>query len=85
MLASAYRRSLELASTQGIRTLAFPAISAGVYGYPMREAAQIALHTTLTYLQDHPEIEMARFVLFGSPAYEVYQAVWDDILSKGRA
>ena len=85
LLASAYRRSLELASTQGIRTLAFPAISAGVYGYPMREAAQIALHTTLTYLQDHPEIEMARFVLFGSPAYEVYQAVWDDILSKGRA
>jgi O-acetyl-ADP-ribose deacetylase len=85
LLASAYRNSLELASKQGIRTLAFPAISAGVYGYPMREAAQIALHTTLTYLQDHPEIEMARFVLFGRPPYEIYQAVLDDILSKGRA
>jgi O-acetyl-ADP-ribose deacetylase (regulator of RNase III) len=85
LLASAYRSSLELASKHHLRTLSFPAISAGVYGYPMRGAAQIALHITLAYLQEHPEIECARFVLFGRAAYEVYQAVWNDILSKGRA
>jgi O-acetyl-ADP-ribose deacetylase len=85
LLASAYHSSLELASKHRVRTLSFPAISAGVYGYPMREAAQIALHTTLAYLQQHPEIEQVRFFLFGRQAYEVYQAVWSDILSKGRA
>ena len=68
-----------------MRTLSFPAISAGVYGYPMRDAAQIALHTTLAYLQEHPEIAQVRFVLFGRPAYDVYQSVWNDILAKGRA
>jgi hypothetical protein len=50
----------------------------------MREAAQIALHTTLAYLQGHPEIEQVRFILFGRPTYDVYQVVWNDILSRGQ-
>ncbi len=85
LLAKAYTSSLVLALQHGIRSLAFPAISAGVYGYPMCEAAQIALRTTWAYLRDHPEIELARFVLFGRQAYEVYQAIWNDLRAKGRA
>lgn len=72
LLASAYRRSLELASQNGIRSIAFPAISTGVYGYPMAEAAQISLQTVIDYLRAHPEIELVRFVLFGQAAYDTF-------------
>src|SRR5678816_825451 len=64
LLASAYRRSLEVASANGIRSLAFPSISTGAYRYPIRDAAGIALMTVTAYLRDHPEIELVRFVLF---------------------
>jgi len=73
LLASAYRSSLELASQHGIRSLAFPSISTGAYGYPLDQAARIALRTVVDYLSEHPEIELVRFVLFGRPAYEVYE------------
>ncbi len=72
LLASCYRESLKLASTRGIKSLAFPSISTGVYGYPMAEAAHIALKTVKEYLEEHPEITLVRFVLFGQPAYEIY-------------
>jgi len=72
-LASAYRRSLEVASAHGIRSVAFPSISTGAYGYPMEEAAEIALRTVMDYLRAHPEIELVRFVLFGERAYRTYE------------
>lgn len=72
-LASAYRYSLELASKHGIKSVAFPSISTGAYGYPIEQAAPIALRTVMDYLQSHPEIELVRFVLFGSVAYEAYE------------
>jgi len=72
LLASCYRESLQLASDRGIRSLAFPSISTGVYGYPIAAAAHIALSTVANYLEEHPEIKLVRFVLFGQPAYEVY-------------
>jgi O-acetyl-ADP-ribose deacetylase (regulator of RNase III) len=72
-LASAYLNSLALASQHGIRSVAFPSISTGAYGYPMDQAALIALRTTISYLETHPEIELVRFVLFGSSAYDVYE------------
>ncbi|MFQ5575757.1 MAG: O-acetyl-ADP-ribose deacetylase [Anaerolineae bacterium] len=72
LLASAYRRSLQLASECGARSVAFPAISAGAYGYPMPQAADVALQTVSGYLQTHPEIERVRFVLFGRRAYHVF-------------
>jgi len=75
LLASCYRESLKLASAQGLKSLAFPSISTGVYGYPMADAAQVALKTVKDYLAQHPEIKLVRFVLFGRPAYEVYQQV----------
>ncbi len=67
LLESAYRRSLEVARAKGIRSLAFPSISTGAYGYPLEEAAPVALRTVIKFLRAHPEIERVRFVLY-SPA-----------------
>jgi O-acetyl-ADP-ribose deacetylase (regulator of RNase III) len=73
LLASAYRSSLELALQHGIRSVAFPSISTGAYGYPIDQAARIALRIAIDYLSEHPEIELVRFVLFGQQAYNVYE------------
>ena len=73
LLASAYRSSLELASEHHIRSVAFPSISTGAYGYPLDQAARIALRTVIDTLGEHPEIELVRFVLFGQHAYDVYE------------
>lgn len=64
-LASCYRRSLEVALENGIKSVAFPAISCGVYGYPIPEAARIAVGTVAQFLNEHEGIECVRFVLFG--------------------
>jgi len=72
LLASAYRESLKVASERGIKSLAFPSLSTGVYGYPVPDAARVALSTVKDYLARHPEIELVRFVLFGKPTYEAY-------------
>ena len=72
LLESAYRMSLELAGAHGVRSVSFPAISTGAYGYPMEEAARIALATARDYLWEHPEIVLVRFVLFGPTAYEAF-------------
>lgn len=72
-LASAYRRSLELASRYGLRSVAFPAISTGAYGYPAREAADIALRTVAAYLREHQDIALVRFVLFSARAYRIHE------------
>ncbi|MFC9503492.1 O-acetyl-ADP-ribose deacetylase [Streptomyces sp. NPDC057002] len=71
LLASCYRESLRVADELGARTVAFPAISTGVYGYPMEEAAGIAVDTVRTARTD---VEEVRFVLFDAPAYEVFAA-----------
>jgi O-acetyl-ADP-ribose deacetylase (regulator of RNase III) len=72
LLASAHRSSLALALEHGLRTLAFPAISCGVYGYPHDEAAQIALHTTAEFLATAPSLEQVRFVLFSAQLAQVF-------------
>ncbi len=80
LLAAAHRSSLELASLHHIRSLAFPAISTGAYGYPLDEAAQVALQTVKHYLEAHPEIELVRFVLWGERALTAYQRAAQEIL-----
>ena len=70
LLASCYRRSLELAGEHGCRSVAFPAISTGVYGYPFDEATRIAMETVVAYLREHPEIERVVFVFFGQRDYQ---------------
>jgi len=72
LLASCYRESLQLASSRGIASLAFPSISTGVYGYPVAEAARVALKTVQAYQQEHPEIRLVRFVLFGQATFAAY-------------
>jgi len=73
LLASCYRESLKLARAKGIKSVAFPSISTGAYGYPIQAAARIALKTMKDFLTDHPEIQLVRFVLFGKAAYQAYE------------
>lgn len=73
LLASAYRRSLEVALANGVRSVAFPSISTGVYGYPLEEAAPVALHTVTRFVRAHPEIERVCFVLRSSKAYSAFE------------
>ena len=73
LLASCYRRSIELAAEHGCARVAFPAISAGVYGYPLEQAAAIAIAATREALDDHPEVEEARFWLFGDAAQQAFE------------
>ena len=69
LLASCYRRSLEVALENNLRSVAFPAISCGVYGYPIPEAAAIAVKTVRAFLEAHPGLVLVRFVLFGDETY----------------
>ena len=74
LLASAYRRSLEVAVANGIRSLAFPSISTGAYRFPIGEAATIALRTVTAFLAAHPEeLDLVRFVLFSEADLAVYE------------
>jgi len=72
LLASAYRESLKLAQKKGIRTLAFPSLSTGAYGYPLEEAAAVAVKTVADYLRAQPVFDRVGFVLFGQQAYAAY-------------
>ena len=72
LLKSAYLESLKLASTRKIKSIAFPAISTGVYCYPVHEAAHIALKTTIDYVKEHIDIELVRFVLFDRKTYDIF-------------
>ena len=74
LLKSAYLESLKLASARGLKSLAFPAISTGVYAYPVHEAARIALKTAMDYLKEHSDIERVRFVLFGQAMFDIFAA-----------
>ena len=82
LLASCYRRSLEVASANKLKSIAFPSISTGAYGYPLEEAAPIALKTVMDYLKSHPDIQLVRFVLFGQDAYRAYEKALKDLSNK---
>jgi O-acetyl-ADP-ribose deacetylase (regulator of RNase III) len=73
LLANCYRNSLRLAAEHGIKTIAFPAISTGVYAYPMEEATAIAIREVRAFLRDHPSIEKVIFCCFGQWAVDHYQ------------
>ena len=82
LLASAYHRSLEVASENNVRSVSFPSISTGAYGYPIDEAAPLALRTVINYLESHADIELVRFVLFGRRAYQVYERALQEIVAQ---
>lgn len=76
LLSSAYRKSLELADEKQVKTISFPAISTGVYGYPIVKAAPIAINTVVEYVKakgNETTLEEVIFVLFNQKDYEVYQ------------
>jgi ADP-ribosylglycohydrolase/O-acetyl-ADP-ribose deacetylase (regulator of RNase III) len=75
LLARCYRRSLELAQEQGLRVVAFPAISTGVYGYPLLPATRIAVRATLSTLQKSEAIAKVVFVCFDRATYQTYTSV----------
>jgi O-acetyl-ADP-ribose deacetylase len=74
LLASAYRRSVALAGARHLTSLAFPSISTGAYGYPIEDAARIALRAVSETLPRHPSLTLVRFVLFSAADLAVYQA-----------
>jgi O-acetyl-ADP-ribose deacetylase (regulator of RNase III) len=74
LLAGAYRTSLQVAADNGLRTVAFPSISTGIYGYPIEQAARVALGAVAEFLRESPgTLEMVRFVLFTAGDYAVYE------------
>lgn len=73
LLASCYRSSLRMAVDNGVKTVAFPSISTGVYGFPIELAAPIAIGTVQDFLADETSIEEVRFVCFSGEDYTVYQ------------
>ncbi|MBN1861043.1 MAG: O-acetyl-ADP-ribose deacetylase [Candidatus Thermoplasmatota archaeon] len=72
LLKSAYLESLTLASARNLTSISFPAISTGAYGYPLKEAAHIALHTVIEYLKDNQDIHLVRFVLYNQATYTIF-------------
>ncbi|RMG95616.1 MAG: O-acetyl-ADP-ribose deacetylase [Deltaproteobacteria bacterium] len=85
LLASAYRRALELARDHGCRTVAFPAISCGVYGYPADEAAPIALRTVAGVVAEVPQIERVVFALFDERVARAFEAAYADLCGRKRS
>jgi O-acetyl-ADP-ribose deacetylase (regulator of RNase III) len=74
LLASCHRRAIELADELGCKSVAFPAISTGAYGYPVELAAPVAVAATRAALADHPAVELARFVFRDEAALGPYRA-----------
>jgi O-acetyl-ADP-ribose deacetylase (regulator of RNase III) len=73
LLASCYRRAIDLAAEHGCARVAFPAISTGVYGYPLEQGARVALDATAAAMEQHAEVAEARFWLFGDDAYDAFE------------
>ena len=82
LLASCYRRSLEVAVENGLKSIAFSAIGCGVYGYPVPDAARIALSTVKQFAETHASIELARFVLFNDDILSIFHAAAKDVFAR---
>ena len=84
LLASAYRSCLQLAEQYDVRTIAFPAISTGVYGYPLDAATRVALRTILAWLDEHDLPEHVTCMCYNQTTLETYQTVFTSLLKYGR-
>ena len=77
LLASCYLRAIELAAEHDCRRVAFPAISTGVYGYPLGPGAEVAIAATREAMERHPEVQEARFWLFSQEALDAFAPALD--------
>lgn len=84
LLASCYRRTLEVASKNNVKTMAFPSISTGAYRFPLKRAAYIALNEIIRYLDGHKLPEMVKMVCFSKGDCDRYRDVFLDIKQKGK-
>jgi O-acetyl-ADP-ribose deacetylase (regulator of RNase III) len=82
LLASAYRESLTLAVTSSLKTISFPSISTGAYGYPVDSAAEVALQTVINFIKKEVPLQEVVFVLFDNRTCEVYIEELERLLSK---
>ncbi len=80
LLASCYRRALELADTRGLESIAFPAISTGAFGYPLEEATEVALGAVVEAAVRLQRVRRVRFVLYGTPAAELHGQVLERLV-----
>ena len=80
LLANCYKNSLALAEESGIDSIAFPAISTGIFGYPVEEAAEVALRAVVEATGGLERVRLVRFVLFGEKDLEVHEKVLSEIL-----
>ena len=83
LLASCYRRSIELASGAGCAVVAFPAISCGIYGYPVEQAAGVAIGAVAEAMAEFGVVERSRFWLFSDETYAVFDRALDGALRRG--
>lgn len=81
LLADCYSSCMKLALKHHVRSIAFPAISCGIYGYPIRQAAEIAVKEISAFLEMHPEIESVDFVCFTDEIFKEYQHAIEELLS----
>lgn len=79
LLAGAYRSCLRLADELGARSVAFPAISMGIYGYPPPDGASVAVRSVVEHLRGDTQVELARFVLFSEETYDLFSDALDGI------
>lgn len=85
LLASCYRRSLEIARDHDLRTVAFPSISTGAYGYPIEQASRIALRAVDAFLRDDATLERVILICFSAGDLAVYRAAHEDLNHAGQA
>jgi len=79
LLRNCYRNSLRLALEHGVKTIAFPNISTGVYGYPKREAAEAAVDEVAKFLSEDTQLEKVIFVCFNEDNYEIYRELYEGL------
>jgi O-acetyl-ADP-ribose deacetylase (regulator of RNase III) len=84
LLGSCYGRALELADARGLESVAFPAISTGAFGYPLDEAAEVALRGVIASAGRLRQVWRVRFVLLGSHALHAHAAVLERLVAGGR-
>jgi O-acetyl-ADP-ribose deacetylase (regulator of RNase III) len=82
LLKQAYKNSLRLAVAKGLKTIAFPSISTGAYGYPIEDASRIAVRTVKEFLEKEDKLEKVVFVLFSERDFEIYLETAKSILAR---